>query len=85
MPRVWPRWSTRWPPLQNYAGWPALGAEGRYGFYEARGFHRHRACPQGETMAIVRSFMAHHQGMTITAIANTLQDGACATGFMPNR
>ena len=37
--------------------------------------------PSDETQAIVRSFMAHHQGMTITAIANTLQDGRLRDRF----
>ncbi len=59
---------------QNYADLAALGAEGRYGFYEAVDFTPARL-QADETRAIVRSFMAHHQGMTITAIANTLQDG----------
>jgi cyclic beta-1,2-glucan synthetase len=31
--------------------------------------------PEGEEMAIVRAYMAHHQGMTVVAIANALQDG----------
>ncbi len=32
-------------------------------------------------MAIVRSFMAHHQGMTIVAAANTLRDGEMRNRF----
>ncbi|WP_252727248.1 GH36-type glycosyl hydrolase domain-containing protein [Paracoccus sp. C2R09] len=52
----------------------ALGAMGTYGFYEALDFtplHR----PADEPVAVVHSHMAHHQGMTIVAIANVLQDG----------
>ena len=60
--------------IDNYANLAELGAEGRYGFYEAVDFTPTRL-QSGETHAIVRSFMAHHQGMTITAIANTLQNG----------
>jgi cyclic beta-1,2-glucan synthetase len=64
----------------NYANLAKLGAEGRYGFYEAVDFTPARL-PSGETQAIVRSFMAHHQGMTITAIANTLQNGRLRDRF----
>ncbi len=59
---------------QNYAALAALGAEGRYGFYEAVDFTPSRL-QDDAGYAVVRSFMAHHQGMTITAIANTLQNG----------
>ncbi len=65
---------------QNYAELAGLGAEGRYGFYEAVDFTPSRL-PSGETQAIVRSFMAHHQGMTITAIANALQNGRLRDRF----
>jgi cyclic beta-1,2-glucan synthetase len=37
--------------------------------------------PEGESFAIVRSFMAHHQGMTIVAIGNALFDGAMRERF----
>ncbi|MDZ4394618.1 GH36-type glycosyl hydrolase domain-containing protein [Cypionkella sp.] len=66
--------------LQNYAALADLGAEGRFGFYEALDFTASRV-PQGSSCAIVRSFMAHHQGMTITAIANVLQDGQLRDRF----
>ena len=59
---------------QNYARLAALGAMGHYGFYEAVDFTPARL-PDNEDHVIVRSYMAHHQGMTITAIANTLQNG----------
>ena len=60
--------------VENYARLAALGAEGRYGFYEAVDYTLARL-HDDEDHALVRSFMAHHQGMTITAIANTLEDG----------
>ena len=37
--------------------------------------------PEGKSVAIVRAFMAHHQGMTIVAIANALLDGAMRARF----
>ena len=66
--------------VRNYAALRALGGEGRYGFYEALDFTAARL-PEGVGHVVVRSFMAHHQGMTITAIANTLQDGVLRARF----
>jgi cyclic beta-1,2-glucan synthetase len=48
-----------------------LGLMGRYGLYEAVDFTASRL-DAGTTHAIVRSFMAHHQGMLLTAINNRL-------------
>ncbi|MGM0906432.1 MAG: GH36-type glycosyl hydrolase domain-containing protein [Pseudomonadota bacterium] len=64
----------------NYAYLTKLGAVGRYGFYEALDFTRSRL-PEKQSYAIIKSFMAHHQGMTIVAIANTLQQGAMRKRF----
>jgi cyclic beta-1,2-glucan synthetase len=66
--------------VQNYATLATLGAEGRYGFYEAVDFTAARLQDE-DSHAIVRSFMAHHQGMTITAIANALQNGRLRDRF----
>ena len=57
-----------------------MGGRGRYGFYEAVDFTPTRV-QEGESFALVRSFMAHHQGMTIVAIANALFDGAMRERF----
>jgi cyclic beta-1,2-glucan synthetase len=65
---------------QNFEHLEAIGARGRYGFYEALDFTRARV-PDGERVAIVRAFMAHHQGMTIAAIADTLLDGVMRSRF----
>ena len=65
---------------QNFEQLEALGARGRYGFYEALDFTRARV-PDGHRVAVVRAFMAHHQGMTITAIADTLLDGLMRNRF----
>ncbi|MBW8837366.1 MAG: glycosyl transferase, partial [Burkholderia sp.] len=65
---------------ENYARLAALGALGRYGFYEALDFTRSRL-PENEDVAIVRNFMAHHQGMTIVSIANTLLDAQMRARF----
>jgi cellobiose phosphorylase len=49
------------------------GSAGKYGLYEAVDYTRARLA-RGESKAVVRSFMAHHQGMTLLAIAYALLD-----------
>ena len=51
----------------------AEGAEGKYGFYEAID-HTPSRLPRGQSSALVRSFMAHHQGMSFLSIAYVLLD-----------
>ncbi len=66
--------------LRNYARLAEMGARGRYGFFEAIDFTRSRL-PDGEDFAIVRNFMAHHQGMTIVSIANAVAGGRMRERF----
>lgn len=66
--------------VRNFAQLEAIGGGGRYGFYEALDFTPARV-PEGERVAIVRAFMAHHQGMTIAAIADALLDGVMRNRF----
>ena len=47
------------------------GALGRYGFYESIDYTPERL-PQTEKRAVIRAFMAHHQGMTLVALDNVL-------------
>ncbi|XZE19747.1 GH36-type glycosyl hydrolase domain-containing protein [Pirellulaceae bacterium SH449] len=47
------------------------GYFGRYGFYEAIDYTRSRV-PRGQTHAVVRSYMAHHQGMSFLSLAHLL-------------
>jgi cyclic beta-1,2-glucan synthetase len=65
---------------RNFARLAAAGALGRYGFYEALDYTPSRL-PEGAEVAIVRAFMAHHQGMTVVAIANVLFDGRMRARF----
>jgi cellobiose phosphorylase len=51
----------------------AEGAEGKYGFYEAIDYTPSRL-PRGQKSALVRSFMAHHQGMSFLSLAYSLLD-----------
>ncbi|WP_081669204.1 GH36-type glycosyl hydrolase domain-containing protein [Photobacterium halotolerans] len=50
-----------------------LGCEGRYGFYEAIDYTPARMT-RGRNHIIVRSFMAHHQGMSLLALGYVLLD-----------
>ncbi len=56
--------------LERLAG---EGLEARYGFYEAIDYTPSRL-PRGQSSAIVRSFMAHHQGMSFLSLAHVLLD-----------
>jgi cyclic beta-1,2-glucan synthetase len=58
----------------------SAGAQGRYGFYEALDYTPGRF-PTGASLAVVRAFMAHHQGMTIVAVADVALDGIMRTRF----
>ncbi len=51
----------------------AEGGSGPYGFYEAIDFTPDRL-PKGKKFVVVKQYMAHHQGMALVALANTLLD-----------
>ena len=57
------------------------GCAGTYGFYEAVD-HTPSHLPPGETSATIRSFMAHHQGMSLLSLDNLLLDGPMQRRFM---
>ncbi len=48
-------------------------ADGKFGLYEALDYTTSRV-PTGQTHAVVRSFMVHHQGMSFLSLASTLLD-----------
>lgn len=49
------------------------GFEGNYGFYEAIDYTAARLV-SGQDFALIRAFMAHHQGMSILSLAHLLLD-----------
>ncbi|MBI1966020.1 MAG: cyclic beta 1-2 glucan synthetase, partial [Betaproteobacteria bacterium] len=51
----------------------AEGLEGKFGFYEAIDYTPSRL-PRGQSSAVVRSFMAHHQGMIFLSLADLILD-----------
>ena len=66
--------------IANFKRLDRAGAMGRYGYFDALDYTSSRL-PVGRTVAIVRNFMAHHQGMTIVALANTVFGGIMCNRF----
>jgi cyclic beta-1,2-glucan synthetase len=66
--------------LRNFEHLAGLGACGRFGFYEALDFTPARLLA-GQTVAIVQTFMAHHQGMSVVAIADALLESPARARF----
>ena len=59
--------------MENVEHLEEAGMRGHYGFYEAIDYTQTRL-PLGHKQAVVRSYMAHHQGMILLALANYLLD-----------
>ncbi len=57
--------------IANLRRLEALGLGGPMGFYEAIDFTR-TAKPQGKPGVVIYNYMAHHQGMSLVALDNTL-------------
>ena len=66
--------------VENFRRLAAAGASGAYGFYEALDYTPPRL-PEGAKVAVVRAYMAHHQAMTIVAIANAVHNGTMRVRF----
>ena len=64
--------------LQNLA---SAGFLGDYGMYEAIDYTPSRVLP-GTTHAVVRCFMAHHQGMSLLGFAHVLLDAPTQRRFL---
>ncbi|MDO8252787.1 MAG: glucoamylase family protein [Rhodoferax sp.] len=67
----------------NFAALEKLGARARYGFIEALDFSPARQAG-GEVFTPVNTFMSHHQGMSIVALANVLLGGPAQRWGMAN-
>ncbi|MCG6533869.1 MAG: phosphorylase, partial [Syntrophales bacterium LBB04] len=66
--------------LQNMERLTRLGMQGMYGFYEAADFTAARLAV-GQEIAIVQSYMAHHQGMIMLSLVNYLREDAMVRRF----
>jgi cellobiose phosphorylase len=58
---------------RNLEDMASQGYEGKYGFYDAIDYTPTHL-PRGQTKAVIRSFMAHHQGMSLLSLAYLLLD-----------
>ena len=65
--------------IANLRRFMALGAYGGCGFYEAVDFSPETP---GEDYMVVRSYMAHHVGMSLISCVNALRDGLFVRRFM---
>ncbi len=66
--------------VRNFARLAKAGASGPYGFREALDYTARRL-PEGASVAIVGSYMAHHQGMALVALGNVVNDRAMVERF----
>jgi cyclic beta-1,2-glucan synthetase len=66
--------------VRNFAALTREGGEGPFGYYEAIDYTRDRLLKKRRSM-IVRSYMAHHQGMSLAALANCLLGGPLPRRF----
>lgn len=66
--------------VENFEHLEKEGALGPFGFYEALDYTPIRLA-EGQRVAMVRCYMAHHQGMSLVAIANAVHDGSMRHRF----
>jgi cyclic beta-1,2-glucan synthetase len=66
--------------VANFSRLDGIGALGRFGYHDAVDFTPQRL-PEGSACAVVSNYMAHHQGMTIVAIANAIFEGRMRDRF----
>jgi cyclic beta-1,2-glucan synthetase len=66
--------------VANLSRLASIGALGSYGYYDAVDFAEARL-PEGQSSAVVRNYMAHHQGMSIAAIGNVVLNGRLRDRF----
>jgi cellobiose phosphorylase len=67
----------------NFKRLQSMGMEGRYGLYEALDFtpRKDETGPGRPHAVVVKAHFAHHQGMTLVALANALGDQAMVRRF----
>lgn len=65
--------------MKNINSLNSMGVLGRYGFYESVDFTKDRNVDR--KYSIVKTYMAHHQGMSFMALSNILMDDLCQRRF----
>ncbi len=66
--------------LSNFTRLEEAGGRGRYGFFEALDYTPSRL-PEGDDLAVVRAYMAHHQGMILVSLGNVVHGGLTQRQF----
>ncbi|HSR40725.1 MAG TPA: glucoamylase family protein, partial [Longimicrobiales bacterium] len=66
--------------VRNLRRLDSMGMRGERGFYEAMDFTPSRLSAD-EDFAVVRAYMAHHQGMTVAALSNVVHGGRLRERF----
>ncbi|GHC75015.1 GH36-type glycosyl hydrolase domain-containing protein [Limoniibacter endophyticus] len=66
--------------IDNLTKLRAIGALGRYGYYDAVDFTPRRV-PEGDRRVVVKNYYAHHHGMSIVAIDNAIFEGRMRDRF----
>jgi len=66
--------------VRNFERLAEAGGSGAYGFYEALDYTPSRL-PEDAVVAVVRAYMAHHQGMSLVALDNVLHGGIMRARF----
>ncbi|PYQ80443.1 MAG: hypothetical protein DMG03_22770 [Acidobacteria bacterium] len=73
--------------VSNFTRLARTGLDGRFGFYESIDYRPRKPAGDAGTTAgdtqteVVRAFFAHHQGMSLVALANLLHDDVFVTRF----
>jgi cyclic beta-1,2-glucan synthetase len=66
--------------VRNFQRLAEAGGSGVYGFYEALDYTPSRL-PENAEVAVVRAYMAHHQGMSLVALDNVVHGGIMRARF----
>ncbi len=65
---------------RNFAAMKQVGGEGPYGYYEALDYTKNRV-PEGRQAAVVRTYMVHHQAMSLVSLTNVICDDVMQNRF----
>ncbi len=65
---------------RNFRRLAKEGADGQFGFYESLDYTPARL-PENQKVAVVRAYMAHHQGMSLAALGNAMFNGILRSRF----
>ena len=70
--------------IENFRRLEEVGARGAFGFYEAVDFTP-SSLPEDARAAVVRTYMAHHQGMSLVSLGNVVHNGRTRARFHSHR